>query len=100
AARTRSLSVRLRSDDVRGREALNDVREHVALGCRVVAGDEPDAPREARQRALAALVEQSLRGELPFQLLQRGEVRAESEALDRQRLQAQLATLLVELGAA
>ena len=40
------------------------------------------------------------RGELLLQPLERGEVRAEAEALDRQRPQAQLAALLVELGAA
>ena len=96
-SRARALHVRLRDEHVRGREALHDVRQHVALRRRVVAGDEPDQPREAGQRALAALVEQPLRRELLLQPLERGEVRAEAEALDRERLEPQLAALLVEL---
>ena len=98
--RARALHVRLRDEHVRGRETLHDVGEHVPLGRRVVAGDEPDQPREAGERPLVGVVEQPLRGELRLQPLERGEVSAEAEALDRQRLEPQLAALLVELGPA
>ena len=44
--------------------------------------------------------EQSLAGELRLQSLDRGEVRADAEALDRQRAQAKLAARFVQLGTA
>ena len=74
--------------------------EHVALGGRVVAGDEPDEPRDPRQRALPLGREQPLGGELRLQPLERREVRAEPVALDRQRAQVEVAALLVQLGPA
>ena len=95
--RARALHVRLRHEHVRGRKALHDVREHVALRRGVVAGDETDQAREAGESAFAALLEQALGGELLLQPLQRREVGAETEALDRERLQPQLAPLRVEL---
>ena len=49
---------------------------------------------------LRRLVEQAFACELLLQPLERREVRAEAEALDRQRFEPQLAALLVELGAA
>jgi len=88
SGRTRPLHVRLRDQDVRGRKTLDDVGEDVALRRRVVAGDEPDQARVARQRPLAGLVEEALGGELALQPLQRREVRADAVALDRQRLQS------------
>ena len=66
----------------------------------VVAGDEADQPREARQRPLALGGEETLGGERALEPLERCEMRAETETLDRQHLQPQLAALLVELGAA
>ena len=83
-----ALHVRLRDEDVRGREPLHDVGHHVLLRGGVVAGHEPDQARVARQRALLVGGEQALGRELLLQLLERGEVRAETEALDRERLQA------------
>ena len=74
--------------------------QHVALGGGVAARHEPDQSREARQGALARLVEQPFAGELLLQPLERGQVGAEADALDRQRAQAKLAALLVELRAA
>jgi len=52
------------------------VDEHVALGGGVVAGDEPDQPRVARERPLLVGGEQYLGSELLLQPLQRGKVRA------------------------
>ena len=96
----RALHVRLRDDDVCGREARRDRGQHVALGGCVVARHKPDQARDPRQRPLALRCEQSLRGELLLQPLQRGEVLAEPEALDRERPQAELAAKLPELGPA
>ena len=98
--RPRSLDVRLGDDDVRRREALHDVRQHVLLRRGVVAGDEPDQPREPRQRPLALGREEPFGRERALQPLERREVRAEAEALDRERLERKLAALLVKLRAA
>ena len=74
-----------------------DRRDDVALrGC-VVAGDDADAARQERQRPLPLGGEETLGGELRLQPLERGEVRADAEALDRERAQLELAALLVEL---
>ena len=98
--RPRPLDVGLGDDDVRRREALNDVSEHVTLRRSIVSGDEADQPRKARQRPLPRRVEQPLGCECALQPLERHEVCAEPEALDRQRSQSQLAALLVQLRAA
>src|SRR5205823_10679716 len=45
----------------------------------------------------ALLREQSFGGKLRLQALERGEVRADAEALDRERAQAEVAALVVEL---
>ena len=50
-----------------------------------------------RQRALALGGEEPFGGELRLQPLERGEMRADAEALDRERPQPELAALLVEL---
>ena len=94
----RALDVGLGDEDPGGREARGDRAEHVALGGGVVAGDEPDAPREARERPLALGREEALVGELALEALQRGEVVAEAEALDREGAQAEVAAGLEELG--
>src|SRR5439155_3211132 len=52
-----------------------------------------------RERPLAARGEQTFRSELLLQALERGEVRAEAEALDRQGLEVEVAPLLVQLRA-
>ena len=98
--RPRALDERLRDDDPRRREARLDVRDHVPLRRGVVARDEADPARQPRERALALGREQALVGELPLQPLERREVLAEAEALDRERPQAQVAALLEELRAA
>ena len=85
------LDVRLGDEHVRSGEAALDRRDHVALRGGVVAGHEPDPPRQERQRALALLGEESLGGELRLQPLERGEMRADAEALDAQRAQAEVA---------
>ena len=51
----------------------------------------PIASRQARQRSLAAGVEEPFRGELLLQPLERGEVVAEAEALDREGPQPEVA---------
>ena len=98
--RARPLNVGLGDDDVRGREALDDRRQHVALGGRVVSGDEADEARYARQRPLPIGGEEPLGGELLLPPLERGQVGAQPEPLDRQRAQPEVAPLLEELRAA
>ena len=93
----RPLHVRLGDDDVRGREPRCDHGEHVALRRGVVAGDEPDRPRQERKPAFPLRREQALGGELLFQALDRREQVAGAEPLDRERPQTQLAPLLVQL---
>ena len=96
-SRPRPLDVGLRDDDARRREAGGDPRQDVALGGRVVAGDERDPPREQRQAALARRVEQALRREPCLQALERRQVGSEPEALDRERAQAEVAPRLEQL---
>ena len=93
----RALDVGLGDEDVRRREARRDRGQHVALGRGVVAGHEPDQPRDPRQRPLALGGEEALGRELLLQPLERREVGAEPEALDRERAQVEVAALLVEL---
>ena len=86
-------------EDVRRREARLDRRQHVALRRRVVAGDEADPARQQRQRALALGREQPFGRELRLQPLERSEMRADAEALDRERPQTEISALLEQLGA-
>ena len=95
---SRPLDVGLRDEHARRRKARADRREHVALCRSIVSGHEPDAPRQAWQRPLALFREESLRRELRLQPLDCGEVRADSEAFDRERAQPELTTRLVQLG--
>ena len=95
--RARPLDVRLGDEHVRGREAGGERGEHVALRGRVVAGDEADAAREQRKRPLALGGEEPLGGELALQPLERREVRAEAEPLDRQCAQPEVAARLEEV---
>jgi hypothetical protein len=89
--RARALHVGLGDEHVRRREAGRDDGQDVALRGGVVAGHEPDPPRQERQRPLALGGEQPLRGELLLQPLERREVVAEAEALERERAQPELA---------
>ena len=98
--RPRALDVRLGDEHVRRGEARLDRRDDVALRGGVVAGDEPDPARQERQRALPLGGEEALGRELRLQPLERDEVRADAEALDRERAQAEVAALLEELGPA
>ena len=99
SARALALHARLADDDPRRREARADRRDEVAASGRVRAGEDPDRARDAWQRALSLGCEEPLRRELPLQLLERDEVAAEAEPLDRGRAEAELALLLVQLGA-
>ena len=97
ADRARALDERLRDEHLRRRETSRDRRQHVPLGRSVIPGHEPDPAREARQRPLPLGGEEALRGKRALEPLQRGEVLAEPEALDRHRAQMELASLLVEI---
>ena len=96
----RALHVRLADEHVRRRKTGGDRRQHVALRGRLVPGDEPDPPRQERQPPLPLRGEQALGGELLLQALQRGQVLADPEPLERERAEAELALRLVELWAA
>ena len=93
-----ALDVRFGDDDPRRRKARRDRRENVALGRRVVAGHEPDSARHERQRALP--LEHAFGSELLLQPLERGEMVADPEALDRQSAHAEVALCLEQLRSA
>ena len=57
--------------------------DHVAAGGRVGAGDDADGAREARQRPLALRREQALGRQHALEALDRGEMVAEPDPLDR-----------------
>ena len=94
----RALDVRLGDEQAGGRKARGDGGEHVLLRGGVVAGDEPDTSREARQGSLAAGVEEPFRGEFLLQPLECRQVVAEAEALDREGSQPEVAAGLEQLG--
>src|SRR4051794_24481256 len=96
----RPLDVGLADEHGGRRETALDGGEDVALRGGVVAGDEPDLPREPRERALTLRREEPLRGELLLQTLERGQVVAEPERLEREGAQAELASRREELGPA
>ena len=77
-----------------------DARDDVAACGRVRARDDADGAREARQRALALGREQALGGEDALEALDRGEMVAEPDPLDRARPEAELPFRLVDLGLA
>src|SRR4029453_8590527 len=58
----RALDVRLSDEQQRRRKARGDRGDHVLLRGGVVAGDEPDAARQPRERALSAPVEETSAG--------------------------------------
>ncbi len=95
--RPRALDVGLRHDDARGWEAGRDRRQDVPLRGGVVAGHEPDSARKPGQPTLALGREEAFGGQLLLQSLERSEVVAEAEALDRERPEAEVATRLEEL---
>ena len=96
----RPLHEGLRDEDARGREARVDRRDHVLSRGRVGAGDEADPARKAGQRALAGGVEEPFVGERLLQPLDRGQMRTEPEALERECAQPELAFRREELGPA
>jgi hypothetical protein len=79
-------------------KARGDGGEEVAAGGGVGAGQEPDAPREDRERPLALGREEPLGGELGLQPLDAGEEGAEADRLDRERAQAERPAGREELG--
>jgi hypothetical protein len=81
---------------VRRREPGRDRGQHVPLRRRVVPGHETDQRRDAGERALAGRREETFGGKSLLEPLERGEVRAEAEALDRERAQPELAACLEE----
>ena len=85
---------------MRGREQGRDRREHVALRGGVVAGDEADLPRQQGQPALPLRRKEAFGCELLLQPLDRRQVVAEPEPLERQGAKPELATCLVQLRAA
>ena len=95
--RPRALHERLGDEQSRRREAGLDGDDDVSLGGGVVPGHEADPARDARQRPLALGREQPFRRQLLLEPLERGQVLAEAEALDRQRPQPQLALRLEQL---
>jgi hypothetical protein len=100
ARSARALHVGLGYEQPRRREARGDRRDDVALRRRIVAGEEADAARDARERALALGCEEALVRELALEPFERGEVVAEPEALDRERSEAEVGAGLEELGTA
>ena len=84
-ARARALDARLGDDDVSRGEAGADAGDDVALRRGVRARDDADGPREPRQGALALGREQPLGRQDALEALDRGEVVAESDPLDRGR---------------
>src|SRR5207248_8757256 len=98
ARRSRALHVGLGDEDAGRREPGRDRGQDVSLGGRVVAGDEADPAREEREWALALRREQALVRELALQALQRGQMIAEAEPLERKRPEPELAARLEELG--
>ena len=86
----RALDVGLGDEDPGGREARGDRGQHVSLRRGVVARDEPDASRKARQRPLALGREEAFGCELALQALESGEMVAEAEALDREGPEAKV----------
>ena len=100
APRRRALHPRLGDHDVRRREPRLDRCDHVAARGGVGAGDDADRAREARQRALALGCEQPFGRQHALEALDRREMVAEPDALDRRRAEAELALGLVDLGLA
>ena len=95
-----ALHARLGHEQLRGRKPARDRCDHVALGRRVVPGDEPDPSWQPRERSLALGREEPFGGELLLEPLEGCEVGAEPEALDREHLEAQLPFLRPDLGPA
>ena len=96
----RALDVGLRDEDASRREAGGDRGQQVSLRGGVVAGDEPDPPREAGEGTLALCREQTLCSKLSLEPLEGSEVLAEPEALDREGAQPEVAASLEKLRAA
>ena len=95
-----ALDARLGDDDVGRGEPRADAGDDIAPRRCVRAGDDADRPWEAGQGALALGREQPLGGEHPLEALDRGEMVAEPDSLDRARAEAELALGLVDLGLA
>ncbi len=93
------LHPRLADHDLRRREAGTDRCHEVASRSGVCAGEDPDRARNAREATLPLRREQALGGELALELLEREQVRAEPDPLDRRRPESELRLLLVDLRA-
>ena len=95
-----ALHAGLGNDDVSGREAGVNPGHDIAARRGVGSRDDADGTRKARQRALALGREQPFVGQGALEALDRGEVVAEADPLDRDGAEAQLAARFVDLGLA
>ncbi len=75
------------------RPAELGVAQHVFLGIRLLAGDEPDDVREEGERLLAGRVEQALAAELRAQPLEAFELVAEADVAHRRDREGEVAGL-------
>ena len=89
--RASSLHARLADDDLHGREARCDRGDEVATGSSVGPGEDPDGAWDAREPALPLRREQALGCELPLEQLERDQVSADADALDRGGAEPELA---------
>ncbi len=90
-----ALNIGLGDHDPRRREPRRDRGEDIAFGGRVVAGDQPDPAREPWKGARS--LEEPFCRQLPLQALQRCEVVAKAELLDREGPEAKVASCFEEL---
>ena len=97
--RALSLHARLADDDLRDREAARDGRDDVSARRRVRAGQDPDRARDPRERTLSLGGEEALGRESAFEELERDEVLAEPEPLDRRQPERELSPRLPDLRA-
>jgi hypothetical protein len=98
----RALALHQRGEeaDVQAREAARENLDHVRDGGAARRGDDPDAPREARQRTLALGREEALGGQLLLELLEGQLQRAQSLRLQQFHQQLVFAAGFVDIDAA
>ena len=98
----RALALHQRGEeaDVQAREAARENLDHVGDGGAARRGDDADAPRKARQGALALRREESLGGQFLLELLEGQLQRAESLRLEQFDQQLVFAARFVDVDAA
>ena len=95
-----ALDACLADDDLRRRETCADGGHEISACRRVCPGEDADGSRNPGQGALPVPGEQPLSGETALELLERHEVLAQPDSLDRRRSQTELTACLVQLRAA